>query len=356
MLFWCWRDEVFGREAGGFGISGNDGYAEDRLEAMAKTGRIVERFRNLIEDYRVDPTQVGVFFSPQSYYLTWCQEGRANTSMQSIRAYCRALNRRQIPYTVIEEEHLDALEGIRVLFMPRVNVLDEKTEKSLEAFLQRGGILFTESECGSFDSVGIWRYPEDRFVARMTGVKELGRRQLPAQSLSVELDKTRIELKPAQWLTPLDGSKGKVMIPFEDPTGSASLLTHAAAGAGSIYLCGTYLGNSDTSDESFDQLVASIVKRVGVTMPLEILDPAPQSGVHVQVNIGTAKGRRVLYFFAPKETKTIRFRMRSSMTEQLAMREILQDATVELAEEDGWKTGNIAVNEWGIAVAVEREG
>ena len=38
ILFWCWRDEVFGRESAGFGISGRDGCAEERLAATRVTG------------------------------------------------------------------------------------------------------------------------------------------------------------------------------------------------------------------------------------------------------------------------------------------------------------------------------
>jgi beta-galactosidase len=353
VLFWCWRDEVFGREAGGFGISGNDGYATQRLEAMAKTGAIAERNRNLLEDFRVDPTEVGVFFSPQSYYLTWCQEGKANTSMQSIRAYCRSLNRRQIPYTVIEEEHLDELKGIRVLFMPRVNVLDAKTEKALEEFLNRGGVLFTESECGAFDSVGIWRYPEDRFTARMTGVRELGRRQLPDDGLVLDLDDGRIEVNAAQWLTPLDASKGKVLCTFNDPTGPASLLTHAAAGAGSIYLCGTFLGNSDTSDASMDQLIDHVVRRASVVPPLDVLDPAPQSGRRVQVSIGQSDGRRMIFLFAPEGTENIQFRLKDDHLASANMHELIQNKPVPFTKEDGWLWATVGVNEWGIAVLAE---
>ena len=38
ILFWCWSDEVFGTESGGFGLIGRDGLAEERLAAMKITG------------------------------------------------------------------------------------------------------------------------------------------------------------------------------------------------------------------------------------------------------------------------------------------------------------------------------
>jgi hypothetical protein len=187
----------------------------------------------------------------------------------------------------------------------------------------------------------------------MTGVHELGRRQPPEAPLIADFDGEGIELQPGQWITPLTASKGKVLIPHTDPTGDASLLTHAAARSGSIYLYASYLGNSTTSDEAMDELVARIVHRAGVTLPVEILDPAPRSGLHVQLTIGTANGKRVVFLFAPSGCRTVRFRLRRQLLSSPSMRELLQDATITLADEGESLVGNVAVNEWGIAVLAE---
>jgi beta-galactosidase len=67
ILFWCWRDEVFGCESAGFGLAGRDGLAEERLAAMKVTGDLLESNRSLFDAYRPDQATVGVFFSPPSY-------------------------------------------------------------------------------------------------------------------------------------------------------------------------------------------------------------------------------------------------------------------------------------------------
>ncbi len=148
VLFWCWRNEIFGRESGGFGLAGDDGLAEERLNAMRKTHAVLDKNRSLIENYQVDEGEVGVLFSPQSYYLHWSQEETADRIMNAMQGYLRALVRNSIPYQVVEEEHLEVLKKIKVLFLPRTVATTDKLEKALTAFVQQGGTLVCESECG----------------------------------------------------------------------------------------------------------------------------------------------------------------------------------------------------------------
>ena len=78
ILFWCWRDEVFGRESAGFGLAGDDGLAEERRAAMRVTGGVIREYHDLINGYEPAKPEVGVLFSPQAYYLHWAQEGHAD--------------------------------------------------------------------------------------------------------------------------------------------------------------------------------------------------------------------------------------------------------------------------------------
>ena len=38
VIFWCWRDEFFGRESSGYGLAGRDGLADERIALMQQTG------------------------------------------------------------------------------------------------------------------------------------------------------------------------------------------------------------------------------------------------------------------------------------------------------------------------------
>ncbi len=224
VLFWCWRDEVFGREAGGFGMAGSDGFAAERLAAMARSGELLVSHGELLRGFRPDPPRVGVLFSPQSYYLNWSQEGHAGLAMQSIRTYCRSLYRQGIPFRVVEEEHLEELNGMRVLFLPRVNALSAKVEERLRAFVEQGGVLFAESETGAFDERGIWRYPEERMLARLTGIRELGRRPLSGREMECRIDGDALRLPLAQWTTPMELPEGAENLSLcDDHRGGAGL-------------------------------------------------------------------------------------------------------------------------------------
>ncbi|HNX27610.1 MAG TPA: beta-galactosidase, partial [Phycisphaerae bacterium] len=199
ILFWCWRDEVFGTESGGFGLSGRDGLAQERLDAMCKTGGILKDNATLFEHYKPFAGEVGIFFSPKSYYLCWGQEGNSLRMINAMMGYARSLVRNSIPYRFVEEEHLEELAGLKILFMPRTLVLDAKAEEAIGQFVRNGGTLVCESECGAFNSAGIYRYPEDRFVSTLTGISELDRRSLLKESISVDVNGSKLELPANQW-------------------------------------------------------------------------------------------------------------------------------------------------------------
>jgi len=80
ILFWCWRDEIFGIESGGFGLNGYDGDREDRLKYLKQTSGILNENQDVFEHYKPDKGDVGVWFSPQTYYLNSSLSGRADES------------------------------------------------------------------------------------------------------------------------------------------------------------------------------------------------------------------------------------------------------------------------------------
>jgi len=189
ILFWCWRDEVFGKESGGFGLTGNDGCARARLDAMRKTGRLVREHAEFLSGYRMNHPRIGIYFSPQTNFLYWSQHGQTRAIGDALKGYSIALTRLNLPYLFVEENHLHVLDQLDVLFMPHNLVLDAEAEEALTRFVQRGGLLLTESECGAFDSTGIWRYPEERFLSRLADISEEGRRSLHAdQTIQIEIE------------------------------------------------------------------------------------------------------------------------------------------------------------------------
>jgi beta-galactosidase len=309
ILFWCWRDEVFGRESAGFGLSGDDGLAEERLAAMRITGGLIEEHSDLLKSYRPAKPQVGVFFSPQTYYLNWAQEGNAGRSMGALQGYCRSLVRSSIPYVVVEEEHLDVLSDLKILFMPRNLVTDEHTENALAQFVEGGGTLVCESECGAFNSQGLYRYPADRFTARLSGIRELGRRDLDVDSIRVSIDGQVFNLGVTQWLTPWQSGPGNVFSQGEE----GALVTEVPVGSGNIILCGTYLGDAYLQNytRDFEAFVETLVRRSGWEPEIQVVSPEPTKDSFVYVKSGESMGKKIVFVFFPADHNQIHLRFRS---------------------------------------------
>ncbi len=307
VLFWCWRDEVFGCESGGFGIVGADGHAEERVAAMRKTGELIRRHEKLLEGYSPDRPQVGVWFSPQAYYLHWNEEGHGGTAQSALQGYCRALTRQHIPYAVVEEEHLDVLKDIKVLFMPRAIVLDEPTAEALERFVKNGGMLVVESEFGAFASNGVYRYPEDRLLARLVGVREIGRRSLERDYVDLHYAGRELRLPARQWLTPYAGGIGTVLAEWN----GSPLALDCPAGRGRVVLLGAYLGDAYYTGSSkkkdpyallaagFETFVRDLALSAGVDAPLFEARSAGAGNPFVRVQPGTSGGKPAWFAFAP---------------------------------------------------------
>jgi len=304
ILFWCWRDEVFGCESAGFGLTGRDGLAEERLAAMKITGDLLQRNAALFQSYRPDQATVGVFFSPQSYYLTWAQEGNSNRAVSAIAGYCRALAKKSIPYLVVEEEHLEALDGLKILFLPRTIVMSTAVEEALSAFVKKGGTLVCESECGAFSPQGFYRYPPDRFIARLTGLSEVGRRTLSADTIRVLVDQQTLALGVKQWMTPWERNAGQNI--WAEHTDGA-LISEVPVDDGKLILCGCYLGDAyqETNTPDFEKFVQTCVSISGWQPEIKVRFESGAPELFFYIKSGISEGRRLVFVFFPPDAESL---------------------------------------------------
>jgi beta-galactosidase len=348
IIFWCWRDEVFGSESAGFGLSGGDGLAGERLAAMKRTGAILQRHRDLIDDYWPSKPEVGVFFSPQSYYLNWAQSGNADLCRKALEGYARGLVRNSIPYAFIEEEHLDALEALRILFMPRTLVVDDSTADVLERFVRAGGTLVTESECGAFGSNGLYRYPADRFTARLAGVAEVGRRTLPADAIRAGIGGRTLELGVAQWLTPWQKGKGRVLADGAD----GAAIVEVPVGKGRLILCGAYLGEAyrEKWSADFETFIDTLVREAGWRPEIEVVSPRPARDGFVYTKSGEALGRKVVYVFFPAGCEEVSLRLRPQFFGSGEVEDIISGRKLALAGSPDGQRLKLPAGDWRFSV------
>lgn len=350
ILFWCWRDEVFGRESAGFGLAGSDGLAGERLAAMRKTERVLTKHAELLRGYRPAQAEIGVLFSPQTHYLHWAQEGTARRAADALQGYCRALVRRSLPYRVLEEEHLDELEGLRVLFMPRTLVVDDASADRIGAWVRTGGTLVCESECGAFGSNGIYRYPEDRFLRDLAGAREVGRRSLERGSVSAEVGGRHLQLPATQWLTPWQIEHGDVMASHADGV----LLARVPVGRGQVVLCGSYHGECYARAYSADlEVLVDWVAGIGcVARPVRVVSPKPDETRFMYVRWGASGDMPVIFVFFPEKVDSCTLSFQGLLDGHDAVHDIISGETHRLAQEAGAAVLNLPCPAWRLAVLV----
>lgn len=351
LLFWCWRDEVFGRESGGFGLTGADGLAEERLDAMVATAKLMTEHAGIFQGYAPAKPRVGVYFSPQSYYLHWSREGTANKPVEGLMGYTRALVRKSIAFTVVEENHLDALKDLRVLFMPRSAVIDAPQEAALEAFVRGGGTILCESECGAFGRNGLYRYPEERFITRLSGLREIGRRTLPHDYLLAAVDGEDVELSAVQWVTPLTAAAGETIC--SHPEGA--LIQRVPVGEGAVVYCGAYLGDAYRQHwtEGFESLLEHIARDAGWEPTVRVVNPTPAKDTFVYLKEGSSGGKPVLFIFAPEGTGAITLAFREGYFGNGRARDLVSGSTIDVVTRRDHQACIVHPARWNLAVLTE---
>jgi beta-galactosidase len=302
VLLWCWRDEVFGCESNGFGFIGNDGFANERIAAMQHTGKLLKQYSGLLENYKPAKSEVAIMFSPQTYYLYFAQESEARKPLNSIRGFCLALIRNSVPFKIVEEEHLEELKDVKILFLPRVTVLDDVTIKKLRKFVMDGGTLYCEAKTGAWDSKGIYRYPEERFPGIFSGVQEIGRRQVPKDPVfSAKFAGKTYKLKASHMLSPWKTPKGGTFAKFAEEDGA--MLSQVKLGKGKVILCGTYLGDEYEKEcyPDFENLVLKFIENAGAgTGGIKISAKTKNDfNSFVYTRYGKSNGKDVAFVFFP---------------------------------------------------------
>jgi hypothetical protein len=259
----------------------------------------------------------------------------------------------------VEEAHLaQGLEGLKLLILPRVVVMEEPVAQALAAFVRRGGTLLVESETGAFGTNGIYRDPDDRFFAELTGAREVGRRQLKGGAVTLALGDASFMLPAAQWLTPL---VERSWMPGTTDESEARLLQEVELGAGRVLLCATYLGDAylqaaESEAGAFEAFLAALAARSGVVRPVTVVSSQPVGGDFVHVRMGAAPGpdaslRPVVFVFTPSPETQVELAFHPGTFGE-SVRDLLSGAEIAVTGSESAQTVVLGPTEWGISVLV----
>ncbi|ADB53485.1 beta-galactosidase [Conexibacter woesei] len=302
--FWCWRDEVFGREAAGFGIVGDDGHRDERLAELRRTADLLEAHGPLLDAYAPAPARVGVVLEPSAYQLDWAGSGRtgglkvgAGSGYQAahdLQGHLLALERLQIPYDVVDPSHAHDLSGYALLVMPWPLVVDPAFGERVLAWTRAGGTLLTGAELDAFDAAGLYRYQDERPFANALGLRGSGLRQPDGRALEYELDGTRGELRTATWVVPQDAavSAGADVLAADE---RGATVVRRAVGDGHVVAVGTNAGLAyfEQRDAGFERFLRTLAEGAGALAPLRC---SIEDGERVQWRHGAAGEHGELLF------------------------------------------------------------
>lgn len=245
-IFWCWRDEVFGPEASGFGLAGFDGRAPDRLARISRLRELLDKHQVLLGQYQPDTAKVGVLFEPSTYYLEWAAYGSDHTDVRDgLVGYCRALEAGQIPYTIIETNDATRLHGLSVLIIPTPWVLDPTMAHAIGDWVEEGGLLVVEAELEGYTELGFYRDPTDprRVLSRRLGLETLGRRPLDSKTA---MNAQGLANGGTEWAWPMWGwreeERGPGRVMGTVPAAEVPAVWCREVGHGTVWHIGTLAG------------------------------------------------------------------------------------------------------------------
>jgi beta-galactosidase len=345
VIFWSWTDEVFGREATGFGLAGRDGCAEERIAALARLRVVVDRERQTLADYRPDPARVGVFFSAPTYHLETAEAGMAAKARDGIHGWLRACMRARHPATVLEGGSLGGLDALELLVLPGASVVPEAAVAPILAWVRAGGTLVVEADVEAWSTEGFYRAePADRPLLHALGIAFVGRSPLEEASANLSWGEAGPVIRTGWFLTPLAEPRNETdgAVRARDAHGRALGLERRVE-RGRVIALGTFAGLAYETDKAttFETWVAHLCGGGASAGPVT---DAPAS---VLWRSGRAGAKRLVFLVNGDESAPAAVRVR--LPSAGAPREWLRDAHWTLDADGFWRgevpAGGVAVIE-----------
>jgi beta-galactosidase len=312
VIFWCWRDEVFGKESSGYGLAGMDGFAEERLAAMRETAEVLRRHDSLLEAYQPDPARAGVWIDTNTYNLEWAQDGSASRARASVTGWMSCFERIGVPYDLLDSGRFEGLDRLRLLVMPFPLVVPEAAAARILDWVRRGGWLVTEAELDSFSNLGLYRYPgPDRTFAHALGIQDTGRRVLERSEVRLRWEGRRFELrfetaKATQVLQSLAAREtGEFLTPLVADVGASPLAADRAGnvlalsrsvGEGRVIAFAGYLGRAYDREPyaGLERFLSRLAEGVGAVHGLDV-----RARGRIQWRTGLGGDERLLFVVNP---------------------------------------------------------
>jgi beta-galactosidase len=313
VIYWCWRDEIWGVESGGYGIAGQDGMAEDRIAALHLTETLLIEHNEELDAYTPDPASVGVVFdSDSALFAVTNREQNSEPATRSVYGTMLALERLRIPFDLLDGRELTIPDAVKFLVLPSALCLKPEAANAIMEFLERGGWVFCEAGTGMFTENGFfYDLAEMRPLVGNLGIEQVRRRgnhvkascSVPANTWA---EHEALELRGALWSIALQPPANGRAVAHDDQ--GDALLIDVPAGTGHLVMSGTSPAYAYVEERyaGFESLLQLLAAQAGALPDWAL---AASGGLdNVFVRTGRAGSKRLFFLLNGGTDRTIRVR------------------------------------------------
>ncbi len=152
-LFWQYRPEVLGLESPAWGLVNLDGSPRPITEAVRQFWATLRPHAPALRQAFPAPAEIGVWRSRKNEIFHFCMQGSVGSFGAAVDAYVNALYWDNLPCRIVSGEMLGRgeLDGLKLLVMPSCYYLTQPDADALDRWVRAGGVLLCEAHLAGYN-------------------------------------------------------------------------------------------------------------------------------------------------------------------------------------------------------------
>ncbi len=192
-------------------------------------------------------------------------------------------------------------------------------------------------------------YPEGRFIAKLTGTHEAGRRPVSGDKFRFKLGGETFMLGTSQWVTPFINTESGAV---NGKAGGAAAL-RVPVGRGSVILLGSYPSTAymENAGSDFEKFVRAVAADAGWAPAVRVV---PEKG-NAYVQYGSSSGKTVIFLFAENGGGECRLGFPGGSAVEGNLKDVISGERYRLVREKEETLCRVKCGEWGVGVFIEEK-
>ena len=153
LLYWQYRMERIGDEAGGFSMTDYDGGPTNLTRKAGQLGAFLKEHGHILQQGEQKAAEVALVFSIRSHLADWSANDRRDNkfSVDSTSGYYRMFWEENIPVDILHESFHGDLSRYKLIILPSSFAIAPEFAAALEEYVQKGGAVLCENSFGVFE-------------------------------------------------------------------------------------------------------------------------------------------------------------------------------------------------------------